>query len=152
MANKGDLLVKLKHGRNVVWSFLKNKVFIILLVVVVVCTFCWTIVIYFFCNVLKLNRTFILTGCREYLYIAVCIWYDASFTQMKRWNADEVTLRAVLEMLFMCLCPHWDGRRWDHREHHARFSVCVIKENAHLCHSFIQRYDHVIWVNAHHIA
>ncbi len=25
---------------------------------------------------------------------------------MKRWNAHEVTLRAVLEMLFMYLCPH----------------------------------------------
>ncbi len=25
---------------------------------------------------------------------------------MKRPNAHEVTLRAVLEMLFMCLCPH----------------------------------------------
>ncbi len=108
---------------------LKNKVFIILVVVVivvVVCAFCWTIVIYFCCNVFNLNRTFILTGCREYLYISVCIWYDASFTQMKRWNADEVTLRSVLEMLFMCLCPHWDGRRWDHRERHARFCVCVV--------------------------
>ncbi len=47
-------------------------------------------------------------GCCEYLYISVCIWYEDSFTQMKRWNAHEVTLRAVLEMLFVCLCPHWD--------------------------------------------
>ncbi len=30
----------------------------------------------------------------------VCI-YDTGFTQMKRSNAREVTLRAVLEMLFM---------------------------------------------------
>ncbi len=49
------------------------------------------------------TRTFILTGCREYLYISVCIWYEDSFTQMKRSNAHEVTLRAVLEMLFMCM-------------------------------------------------
>ncbi len=27
--------------------------------------------------------TFILTGCSEYLYISVCIWYEDSFTQMK---------------------------------------------------------------------
>ncbi len=25
---------------------------------------------------------------------------------MKRSDADEVTLRAVLEVLFMCVCPH----------------------------------------------
>ncbi len=31
----------------------------------------------------------------------MCIWYDASFTQIKRQNAREVTLRSVLEMLFM---------------------------------------------------
>ncbi len=34
------LLLQLKHVRNVVWSFLKKIVFIIL--VVVLCTFCWT--------------------------------------------------------------------------------------------------------------
>ncbi len=28
------------------------------------------------------------------------IWYDDRFTQMKRSNAHEVTLRAVLGMLF----------------------------------------------------
>ncbi len=41
--------------------------------------------------------------CREYLYISVCVWYhhEDSFTQMKRSNADEETLRAVLEMLFL---------------------------------------------------
>ncbi len=49
------------------------------------------------------TRTFILTGCREYLYVYVCIWYEDSFTQMKLSNADEVTLRAVLEMLFICI-------------------------------------------------
>ncbi len=30
---------------------------------------------------------------------------------MKRSNAHEVTLRAVLEMLFMCLCPHLERRQ-----------------------------------------
>ncbi len=34
------------------------------------------------------------------------IWYDDRFTQMKRSNAHEVTLGAVLGMLFMYLCPH----------------------------------------------
>ncbi len=52
---------------------------------------------YFCCTVFKKIQTFILTGCREYLYISVCIWYEDSFTQMKRWNAHKVTLRAVLD-------------------------------------------------------
>ncbi len=87
--------------------------------------------------------TFILTGCSEYLYISVCIWYEDSFTQMKGWNYHEVTLRAVLEMLFVCLCPRWDV---------TRASVCVLKEKrTSLSHSFIQRYDRVIWVNGHQI-
>ncbi len=30
-------------------------------------------------------------------------------------------------------------------------SVCVVKENVRLCLPFIQRYDRVIWANAHHI-
>ncbi len=49
----------------------------------------------------KFNQTFILTGCCKYIYSSVCIWYDASFTQIKQYNAHEVTLRAVLEMLLM---------------------------------------------------
>ncbi len=36
-------------------------------------------------------------------YISVCIWYEDNFTQIKWSNAHEVTLRAVLEMLFVCL-------------------------------------------------
>ncbi len=43
-----------------------------------------------------------------------------------------MNLRAVLEMLFMCLCPHWDI---------TRTSVCVLKENALLCHPFIHKYN-----------
>ncbi len=33
-------------------------------------------------------------------YISVCIWYDDSFNQIKLWNGHEVTLRAVLEMIW----------------------------------------------------
>ncbi len=50
-----------------------------------------------FFDCLQKNQTFILTGCREYLYISVCIWYEDSFTQMEWWNAHKVTLRAVLD-------------------------------------------------------
>ncbi len=41
---------------------------------------------YFWHNVFnKLNQTFILMGCREYLlkFCVYMIWYDASFTEMK---------------------------------------------------------------------
>ncbi len=44
---------------------------------------------YLWHSVFKLNWTFILTGCCEYLYISV--WYEASFTQIKQYNAYEVT-------------------------------------------------------------
>ncbi len=47
---------------------------------------------YFYYNIFK--KTLILTGCREYLYISVCIWHEDSFTQIKLWNAHEETLRA----------------------------------------------------------
>ncbi len=36
---------------------------------------------------------------------SVAYVYDR-FTQLKRSNAHEVTLRAVMGMLFMYLCPH----------------------------------------------
>ncbi len=36
-------------------------------------------------------------------YISVSIWYNARFTQIKWSNACEVTLRAVLEMLLLCI-------------------------------------------------
>ncbi len=35
LKNNGDLILQLKHWRNIVWLFLKNKVLIILVVVVV---------------------------------------------------------------------------------------------------------------------
>ncbi len=60
------------------------------------------------------------------------IWYDDRFTQMKRSNAHEVTLRAVLGMLFMYLCPHLVRRQMlkTPRESH--------NETARLCHSLTE--------------
>ncbi len=59
------------------------------------------------------------------------------------WNCESLMKWAVLEMLFVCLCPHRDI---------AHASVCVLQENARLCHPFIKRYDRIIWVNVHQIA
>ncbi len=106
LANKGNLLLKWKHVGNVVWSFIKNLSFHN-------CsssrTFCWT-------NFFK-NLDFYFDGFPwKPLHLCVCIWYEDSFTPIKRRNTHKVTLRAVLEMLFMCLCPHWDI---------SRASVCV---------------------------
>ncbi len=89
------------------------------------------------------KQTFILTDCRKYLYISVCIWYEDSFTPIKWWNAHEVTqsssadvVRVFMSSLrchtcfIVCVC--------------VCVCVCVLKENAHLCLPFIQRYDRVI--------
>ncbi len=48
---------------------------------------------------------------------------------MKRSNAHEVTLQAVLGMLFMYLCPHLVRRL---------FSMCAVNETARLCHSLTE--------------
>ncbi len=32
--------------------------------------------------------------------------FDGNFSQMKLHKAGEVTLRAALEMKYMCSCPH----------------------------------------------
>ncbi len=87
---------------------------------------------YFCCTVFK-KCTFILTDCCEYLHISVFMWYEDSFTRTKRWNAHEVTLRAVLEMLFVCLCPHWDGKRWNHCEHQALVNELNVSEQPCVC-------------------
>ncbi len=57
---------------------------------------------------------------------------------MKRSNAHEVTLRAVLGMLFMYLCPHLVRRQTLKSPRAARASVCVcsVNETARLCRSF----------------
>ncbi len=69
----------------------------------------------------KKKRTFILTDCREYLYISVCIWYEDNFTPMKRsWSDSQSSSGDVVRVFMSSL------RR------HSRFSVCVQKENARL--------------------
>ncbi len=54
------------------------------------------------------------------------IWYDDRFTQMKRSNAHEVSLGAVLGMLLVYLCPHLC---WKHRELHTLFMYVCSKRN-----------------------
>ncbi len=68
------------------------------------------------------------------------IWYDDRFTQMKRSNAHEVTLRAVLGMLFMYLCPHLVRRQMLKTPRASRASVCMcaVNETARLCHSLTE--------------
>ncbi len=60
---------------------------------------------------------------------------------MKPSNAHEVTLRAVLGMLFMYLCPHLVRRQMlkTPRESHAlHVCVCAVNETARLCHSLTE--------------
>ncbi len=58
---------------------------------------------------------------------------------MKRSNAHEVTLRAVLGMLFVYLCPHLVRRQVLKSPRAARASVCMcaVNETARL--SFINK-------------
>lgn len=66
--------------------------------------FCYTIVIHFchvYCNLIQ---TFILVVSREDLEVQCVI--DGSFSQIKWCEAAEVTLRAALEMKFLCSCCH----------------------------------------------
>ncbi len=55
-------------------------------------------------------------GCLEYFTI-VYIWYEDSFTQMKRWNAHEVTqsscscVYVLIEMSRVLQCVCAKGKR-----------------------------------------
>ncbi len=59
---------------------------------------------------------------------------------MKRSNAHEVTLRAVLGMLFMYLCPHLVRRQMLKTPRASRASVCMcaVNKTALLCHSLTE--------------
>ncbi len=60
---------------------------------------------------------------------------------MKRSNAHEVTLRAVLGMLFMYLCPHLVRRqtlKTPRASHALHVCVCAVNETARLCHSLTE--------------
>ncbi len=60
---------------------------------------------------------------------------------MKRSNAREVTLRAVLGMLFMYLCPHLVRRQMlktPRASHALHVCVCAVNETARLCHSLTE--------------
>ncbi len=58
---------------------------------------------------------------------------------MKRSNAHEVTLRAVLGMLFMYLCPHLVRRQMLKTPRASRASVCMCAVNKTARLSFINR-------------
>ncbi len=59
---------------------------------------------------------------------------------MKRSNAHQMTLRAVLGMLFMYLCPHLVRRQTlkTPRAAHASVCMCAVNETARLCHSLTE--------------
>ncbi len=65
---------------------------------------------------------------------------NKSSDKKRSLNAHEVTLRAVLGMLFMYLCPHLVRRQMlkTPRESHARVCMCAVNETARLCHSLTE--------------
>ncbi len=57
---------------------------------------------------------------------------------MKRSNAHKVTVRAVLGMLFVYLCPHYA----ENTASITRSScMCAVNETARLCHSLTEKQD-----------
>ncbi len=67
------------------------------------------------------------------------IWYDDRFTQMKRSNAHEVTLRAVLGMLFMYLSSFSETADAENTASITRFSMYVCSKWNRTSVSFINR-------------
>ncbi len=67
------------------------------------------------------------------------IWYDDRFTQMKRSNAHEVTLRAVLGMLFMYLSSFSETADAEVTASITRFSMYVCSKWNRTSVSFINR-------------
>ncbi len=74
----------------------------------------------------KFNGTFILTGCREYLHSSVCVWYDASFTQIKRSNAHESDSQSGSGDVVHHVCLHLVRRQTLKSPSVTRFSLCVV--------------------------
>ncbi len=132
--NRG-LLLQLKHGEKWCDYSLQIKFLNKAEVVVIFCH-----------NFFKLNPTFLWwvalcvwlcvweRGC-----VVVCVWERGcvcgcvcgvcvcGFSQMKPSDGHEVTLRAVLEMLLMYLCPHLvrlHCGNWDPDEHHTSLRRC----------------------------
>ncbi len=62
------------------------------------------------------------------------IWYDDRFTQIKRSNAHEKTLRAVLGMLFM----HYSADAENIASITRSSCMCAVNETARLCHSLTE--------------
>ncbi len=62
-----------------------NLIFIFLIILIVaVCKFCWTIAMYFCRSVSQVKTNFYFDGLpSEMTHISVCICYDARFTQNK---------------------------------------------------------------------
>ncbi len=117
-ANKGNLLLKLKHIGNVVWSFHKKIMFN---------NFSSSVLYillnkYFCCSLQKAGL--ILTCCREYLYISVIWGYEMlllkliSETLMK-WLSEQFMSLLRLHVWFsVCVC--------------VCVCVCGVKENVRL--------------------
>ncbi len=138
LENKGGFNNTMKTLKTYVQLFLKNKVLIVLVVSSSLYVRSTEQYKYISAQCLQVKPTFILMGCHEYLYIFVCIWYDEdSFTQIKWSNADEVTLRAVMEMLFMYLQVH--------------LKKCEYHEKGqYFCHSF-QKVKPIYYIDSLHI-
>ncbi len=60
----------------------------------------------FLCSLRYCLKLYFSKGVYSFTLSTVCVYDEENVTPMKWSKAHEVTLRAVLEMLFMYLCPH----------------------------------------------
>ncbi len=107
---------------------------VFIIIVVVVCTFFWTNISAAMSGAVFLNPLhsprllFWLFAVDTLTFLCV---YDMRIVLLK-WNAHEVTQSSSGDVV----CVFMSSLR-----RHARFSVSVLKENVHLCHPFMHKYD-----------
>ncbi len=132
MVNKGDLLLKLKHGRNIVRLFLKNKVLLI--------SFNSSSSITY---ILLTNSNIFLAQCllskNELLFWRVAVNTFKLTMVLLKWNGKMLVKWLSEQFWRCCLCIYVLIETADAEitASVTRTSVHVVNKTAHLCHSFI---------------
>ncbi len=128
MVNKGDLLLKLKHGRNIVRLFLKNKVLLI--------SFNSSSSITY---ILLNNSNIFLAQCllskNELLFWWVAVNTFKLTMVLLKWNGKMLVNWLSEQFWRCCLCIYVLIETADAEI--TCTSVYVVNKTAHLCHSFI---------------
>ncbi len=132
MVNKGDLLLKLKHGRNIVRLFLKNKVLWI--------SFNSSSSIKY---ILLNNSNIFLAQCllskNKLLFWRVTVNTFKLTMVLLKWNGKMLVKWLSEQFWRCCLCIYVliETADAENTASVTRASVYVVNKTARLCHSFI---------------